>query len=73
MPMTLDTAAIKALVRRARRFAGGALSPRPKRPRTAASTLRSSGKDAGGFAPFERRGGVVTNGQIDRLRADDAY
>jgi hypothetical protein len=26
-----------------------------------------------GFRPFARRGGIVTNEQIDHLREDDAY
>ena len=30
-------------------------------------------KGVGGFRPFPKRGGVVTNELVDRLRDDDAY
>jgi hypothetical protein len=36
-----------------------------------AKPTRSAG--VGGFVPFESRGGLVTNEQIDRLREQDAY
>jgi hypothetical protein len=39
-----------------------ALSPRTAQPRAQY-----------GFRPFPKRGGVVTNDLIDRLREDDAY
>lgn len=39
--------------------------PRPTTGRTS--------KGVHGFKPFARRGGIVTNELIDRLRRDDAY
>jgi hypothetical protein len=38
---------------------------------TATSVSKRAG--VGGFVPFESRGGLVTNEQIDRLRELDAY
>ncbi len=68
--------AAKALSRQTRRTAGAVLSELARR---ALTTLPSDGKPGrqaqkvGGFAPFERRGGIVTNELIDRLREGDAY
>ena len=39
---------------------------------TAASAARRT-KSVHGFRPFPRRGGIVTNELIDKLREDDAY
>jgi hypothetical protein len=67
--------AAKDLARRERTTAGKMIS------RLARKALGTSpGERAGaapkavhGFRPFARRGGIVTNEVIDKLRADDAY
>ena len=41
-------------------------------PPASASTVRRPGASHG-FRPFPKRGGLVTNELIDRLRDDDAY
>jgi hypothetical protein len=80
MRTTLDIdddvlAAAKERARRHKKTTGEVISelarsaltaPPPDRP-----TLRA--KDLYGFRPFPRRGGIVTNELIDKLREDDAY
>lgn len=68
--------AAKALGRQTRRTAGAVLSDLARQALTTAPPSRSSqtpAKGVGGFVPFESRGGVVTNEQIDRLRDQDLY
>ncbi|MBI2969970.1 MAG: antitoxin [Gammaproteobacteria bacterium] len=69
--------AAKALARRTGRTAGAVLSELARRALTSvppgASGSGKPAKGVGGFVPFESRGGVVTNAQIDRLREHDAY
>ena len=63
--------AVKLLGRQTGRTAGAVLSELARRALTSAAAVPKSGKSArgvGGFAPFESRGGVVTNDLIDRLR-----
>lgn len=67
--------AAKALGRRSKRTAGAVLS---ELARTALTTSTAKAKwgparGVGGFVPFERRGGVITNELIDKLRERDAY
>jgi hypothetical protein len=66
--------AAKELARRERTTAGAVISnlarqaltsPRPNRP--------AAPKPFHGFAPLPKRGGIVTNELIDRLREDDVY
>jgi hypothetical protein len=80
MRTTLDIAddvlqAAKDLARRQKKTAGQVISdlarqalgggpPRPRGQET---------KALHGFRPFAKRGGIVTNELIDRLRDDDAY
>jgi hypothetical protein len=83
MRTTLDIAddvlqAAKERARRENRTAGEVISelaraaltaPAPVSTKTRASEPRSHY----GIRPFPKRGGVVTNELIDRLREDDAY
>lgn len=67
--------AAKALSRQTRRTAGAVLSDLARRALTTVPSIGTSDSQArvGGFAPFERRGGIVTNELIDRLREGDVY
>jgi hypothetical protein len=63
--------AAKALARQTDRTAGAVLSELARRALTTASPARRGKKDekgVGGFVPFESRGEIVTNEQINRLR-----
>ncbi len=67
--------AAKEIARRTRRTAGEVVS---ELARSALTTLPAGSRveepsAAYGFRPFPRRGGLVTNERIDRLREDDAY
>jgi hypothetical protein len=64
--------ATKSLARQSNRTAGAVLSELARRALTS-SPAKSSRAGVGGFVPFESRGGLVTNEQIDRLREQDAY
>jgi len=64
--------AAKSLARGTNRTAGAVLSELARRALTSAPP-ESARDGVGGFVPFERRGGLVTNEQIDRLRGQDAY
>ncbi len=80
MRTTLDIAddvlqAAKERARRERKTAGEVISELARRALTAAppAPVGKGTKALHGFRPFARRGGVVTNERIDRLREDDAY
>ncbi len=64
--------AAKLIARQSGRTAGAVLSDLARRALTSVQgqTARAG---VGGFVPFESRGGLVTNEQIDRLREQDAY
>jgi len=64
--------AAKGLARQSDRTAGAVLSELARRALTNVTAPSTRG-GVGGFVPFERRGGLVTNEQIDRLREQDAY
>lgn len=64
--------AAKSLARQSDRTAGAVLSELARRALTSVRT-KSARAGVGGFVPFESRGGLVTNEQIDRLREQDAY
>lgn len=64
--------AAKSLARQSDRTAGAVLSELARRALTRAPAV-SKRAGVGGFMPFESRGGLVTNEQIDRLREQDAY
>lgn len=64
--------AAKSIARQSDRTAGAVLSDLARRALTSVPA-KSSRAGVGGFVPFESRGGLVTNEQIDRLREQDAY
>ena len=80
MRTTLDIAddvlqAAKERARREKKTAGEVISELARSALTAppASAQEPSPKPRYGFRPFAKRGAVVTNDLIDRLREDDAY
>lgn len=80
MRTTIDIAddilqAAKEIARREKKTAGEIISELARRALTAAPEPAKAGaaKAVFGFRPFPRRGGIVTNELIDRLREDDAY
>lgn len=80
MRTTLDIAndvlqAAKELARREKKTTGEVISELARSALTAppqAPATRVS-KSLHGFRPFGKRGGIVTNELIDKLREDDAY
>ena len=66
--------AAKELARREKKTAGQVISELARKGLT---TAHLDGREPEpalyGFRPFPRRGGLVTNDLIDRLREDDAY
>ena len=80
MRTTLDIAndvlhAAKERARRENKTTGEVISELARSALTAqpsASAARAA-KAVHGFRPFPKRGGVVTNDRIDKLREDDAY
>ena len=80
MRTTLDIAddvlqAAKERARRENKTAGEVLSELASSALNAPpnSTPTKQAKARHGFRPFPKRGGIVTNELIDRLREDDAY
>ena len=66
--------AAKELARRERKTAGRVISELARRALTGSPSGPSRApKPMHGFRPFPRRGGIVTNDLIDRLREEDAY
>jgi hypothetical protein len=76
--LDIDDDVLQAAKERARRdkktmgeviseLARSALTATPQRPATRGT------KSLYGFRPFPKRGGIVTNEMIDKLREDDAY
>lgn len=79
MRTTLDIAddvlqAAKERARREKKTTGQVVSELLRQALTAAPprAVREP-KPVHGFKPFARRGGVITNDLIDKLRNDDAY
>ena len=80
MRITLDIAndvlqAAKERARRENKTTGEVISELARSALTApppAPAARAA-KAVHGFRPFPKRGGVVTNERIDKLREDDAY
>jgi len=68
--------AVREIARRETKSVGGAVSDLLRQalagggPRGPAEAEESSGTASFGFKPFPRRGGVVTNELIDRLREE---
>lgn len=80
MRTTLDIAddvlqAVKERARREKTTAGAVLSDLARRALTTPPDGRPTRapKAGHGFRPFARRGTIVNNEVIDRLREDDAY
>ena len=67
--------AAKDLARRKKTTAGAIISELARRAlgATPAGPAAKAPQALHGFRPFPRRGGVVTNELIDKLREDDAY
>lgn len=66
--------AAKELARRERKTAGRVISELARRALAASPEgVTREAKALYGFRPFPRRGGIVTNELIDRLREDDTY
>jgi hypothetical protein len=66
--------AAKELARRGRTTAGRVISELARKAlSTSPASVRKNAKPLHGFRPFPRRGAIVTNELIDRLREDDAY
>jgi hypothetical protein len=66
--------AAKDLARRERKTAGAVISELARRALIAPPPAgRRKETATRGFRPFSRRGGLVTNQQIDKLREEDAY
>jgi len=65
--------AAKELARREKKTAGAVISELTRRALTAAPPAGRATRAVHGFRPFPKRGGIVTNEQIDRLREEDAY
>jgi hypothetical protein len=65
--------AAKDLARREKKSTGAVISELARRALTASPPAARRPKALHGFRPFPRRGGIVTNEQIDRLREEDAY
>ncbi len=67
--------AAKELAQREKKTAGAVISELTRRALTAPppATRRSKAAAVRGFRPFPKRGGIVTNEQIDKLREEDAF
>ena len=66
--------AAKELARREKKTAGAVISELTRRALTTPPAARAREPKAFyGVRPFPKRGGIVTNEQIDKLREDDAY
>ena len=64
--------AAKELARREKKTAGAVISELTRRALTAAPATPRTGKATRGFRPFPKRGRIVTNEHIDKLREEDA-
>jgi hypothetical protein len=80
MRTTLDIAndvlqAAKELARREKKTTGEVISELARRALTTPRTTRAAQEPKAiyGLRPFPKRGGIVTNELIDKLREDDAY
>jgi hypothetical protein len=65
--------AAKELARREKKTAGAIISELTRRALTAAPPAAREAKAVHGFRPFPKRGGIITNEQIDKLREEDAF
>jgi hypothetical protein len=65
--------AAKELARREKKTAGAVISELTRKALTAAPESTREPKAAHGLRPFPRRGEIVTNERIDKLREEDAF
>lgn len=66
--------AAKELARREKKTAGAVISELTRKALTASPpTAERPPRAVHGFRPFLKRGGMVTNAQIDKLREEDAF
>ena len=66
--------AAKELARREKKTAGRVISELAREALASSPVgVAKEAKALHGFRPFPRRGGIVTNELIDRLREEDAY
>lgn len=65
--------AAKELARREKKTAGAVISELSRRGLSAVEVPMRKTKSRHGFRPFPKRGAIVTNAQIDKLREEDAY
>lgn len=65
--------AAKELARREKKTTGAIISELTRRALTAPPPAARPTKAVHGFRPFPKRGGIVTNEQIDKLREEDAF
>jgi len=65
--------AAKELARREKKTAGAVISELARKALTAQPQCAGKSKAVHGFRPFPRRGGIVTNATIDKLREEDAF
>ena len=67
--------AAKELARRDKTTAGAVISELARKALSAPSVAPTAEEPKAhyGFRPFARRGGIVTNELIDKLREDDVY
>ncbi len=65
--------AAKELAHREKKTTGAVISELARKALTASSQSVRKPKSVHGFRPFPRRGGIVTNAQIDKLREEDAF
>jgi hypothetical protein len=65
--------AAKELARREKKTAGEVISELTRKALTASPEGAQEPQAVHGFRPFPRRGGIVTNEQIDKLREEDAF
>jgi hypothetical protein len=66
--------AARDLARRQKKTAGRVISELARQALSATPAADAKGSKAvHGFRPFPKRGGIVTNELIDRLREDGAY
>jgi len=56
-----------------KKTAGAVISELTRQALTAPPAVARTAKAVRGFRPFPRRGGIVTNAQIDKLREEDAF
>jgi len=65
--------AAKERARREKKTAGAAFFESTRQALTASAPAARAAEGVHGFRPFHRRGGIVTNAQVDKLREEDAY